>query len=104
MNSQLNEQFRASEVADALKQKGPLKAPDPDEMPHLFFQRYWPMVESDITQSVLTWLNSSTLPYPLNHTHITLIPKKKDPKYVTDYPPISLCNVLYKLFSKVLAN
>ena len=62
------------------------------------------MVEGDITQSVLAWLNSSTLPYPLNHTHITLIPKKKDLKYVTYYHPINLCNVLYKFFFKVLAN
>ena len=73
-------------------------------MPPLFFQHYWLMVEGDITQSVLAWLNSGTLPYLLNHTHITFIPKKKDLKYVTYYRPISLCNVLYKFFFKVLAN
>lgn len=94
MNSQLNEQFSATEVADALKQMGPLKAPRSDGMLPMFFQHYWPMVEGDITQSVLAWLNSGTLPYPLNHTHITLIPKKKSPKYVTNYRLISPCNVL----------
>ena len=84
---------------------GPLKAPGPDGTPPLFFQHYWPMVEGDITQSVLSWLNLGILPHPLNHTHITLIPKKKkNPKYVTDDRPIRLCNVLYKLFSKVLVN
>ena len=80
MNSQLKRQFSASEVADALKKVGHLKAPDPNRMPPLFFQHYWPMVEGDITQFVLAWPNSGTLPHPLNHTHITLIPKKKKPK------------------------
>ena len=55
----------------------PLKAPGPDGIPPLFFQHYWPMVEVDSNHSVLARLNPGTLPHPLNHTHITLIPKKK---------------------------
>ena len=58
----------------------------------------------DITTSVLSFLNSATLPEHLNHTFITLIPKVKNPELVSQFRPISLCNVLYKIFSKVLAN
>ena len=58
----------------------------------------------DITTSVLSFLNSATLPEHLNHTFITLIPKVKNPELVYQFRPISLCNVLYKIFSKVLAN
>jgi hypothetical protein len=42
--------------------------------------------------------------YSVNVTHIALIPKKMNPCCVFDYKPISLCNVVYKLISKVLPN
>ena len=104
MNSALTDNFIALEVKEALKQMAPLKAPGPDGMLPLFFQHFWGVVDADVTNSVLSWLNSSTIPHPLNHTFITLIPNIKNLESVSDYRPISLCNVLYKIFSKVLAN
>ena len=104
MNETLTREFQAWEVESALKQMAPLKAPGPDGMPPLFYQNFWKLVRGDVIHDVLIFLNSGTLPKPLNHTFITLIPKTKNPKNVIEYRPISLCNVLYKIFSKVLAN
>ena len=53
---------------------------------------------------VLKVLNSSVVLESINYTFIALIPKVKQPRKVFDFCPISLCNVVYKLFSKVLVN
>ena len=47
---------------------------------------------------VLNILNIGVMPYGINETYICLIPK------ITEYRPISLCNIIYKIISKVLAN
>ena len=88
----------------ALNQMALLKSPGPDGKPPLFFQHYWDLVGKDITTSILSFLNLASLPENLNHTFITLIPKVKNPELVSNFRLISLCNVLYKIFSKVLAN
>ena len=104
MNDELVGEFQEWEVVQALKQMAPLKALDPDGMPPLFYQHFWSTVDSDVTNSILSWLNIGTLPSPINHTFITLIPKVDSPKLVIEFSLISLYNVLYKVFSKVLAN
>ena len=104
MNSTLTENFQAWEVECAIKQMAPLKALGPDGMPPLFFQNYWELVKGDITNTILSFLNSGSLPSPINHTFVTLIPKIKNPERVIEFRPISLCNVLYKIFSEVLEN
>jgi hypothetical protein len=53
---------------------------------------------------ILNILNSGVMPAALNQTFIALIPKVKIPLCVTEFRPISLCNVLYNLISKVLTN
>ena len=104
MNGSLSREFEASEVAIALQQMAPLKAPGLDGMPLLFYQHFWSTINQDVTSSILSWLNSGTIPATLNHTFITLVSKLNSPEFPHQFRPISLCNVHYKIYSKVLAN
>ena len=82
----------------------PLKSPGLDGMPPIFYQHYWSLVGSDVVDDILFFLNSGNLPPSLCHSFTTLIPEVNNPKYISQYRPISLSNVLYRIFSKVLAN
>jgi hypothetical protein len=104
MNETLTRPYTAMEVNVALKQMKPMTAPGADGLPPFFYQSQWPVIGEDVTRGVLSCLNSGKLIRSINHTNITLIPKVKSPEKVTDYRPISLCNVLYKIISKVVAN
>uniref|UniRef100_A0A5B7A5I4 Reverse transcriptase domain-containing protein n=1 Tax=Davidia involucrata TaxID=16924 RepID=A0A5B7A5I4_DAVIN len=74
-------------------------------MSSLFFQKFWDVVGLDLTHMVLDFLNKGVGNIAgINKTYIVLIPKIKNSRKVSDFRPISLCNVVYKVISKVLAN
>ncbi|XP_038718208.1 uncharacterized protein LOC120011213 [Tripterygium wilfordii] len=52
----------------------------------------------------LNFFSSGVMESDVNLTHIALIPKTKEALKVTEFRPISLCNVSYKIISKILAN
>ena len=58
----------------------------------------------DVSRAILSCLNSRSILKSINHTFITLIQKAQNPERVSDFRPISLCNVIYKIVSKVIAN
>ena len=62
------------------------------------------MMGEKIADEVLHVLNGGPMPEGWNDTFVVLILKVKNPNRIKDLRPISLCNVLYKLVSKVLAN
>ncbi|XP_062089022.1 uncharacterized protein LOC133795584 [Humulus lupulus] len=92
------------EVNAAIFQMHPDKSPGPDGMSPGFYQKYWHIVGSDVVNEVRRFWNEEKFADQLPLTNIVLVPKKKSPVSMLDLRPISLCNVLYKIISKVLAN
>lgn len=82
----------------------PLKAPGPDGLLTMFYQKYWRIVSPEVQEMVLNILNNNASPAEVNKTFLVLIPKGKNPYSPKDYRPISLCNVVMKIITKVVAN
>ena len=104
MNDVLCSEYTEEEVINALKSIGDLKAPGPDGMPAVFFKKFWNTVGNQVTNEVLNVLRGGQIPEGWNNTMIVLIPKGANPEKMKDLRPISLCNVVYKLISKVITN
>lgn len=75
-----------------------------DGLGPLFFKSFWKTTREALTSVVQHFFKHGFLLKSLNHTFITLIPKSKKGCQVDHYRPISLCNVTYKVISKMIAN
>lgn len=104
MNSKLMRPFTREELEKTLFKMPPTKSPGVDGMNAIFFQKFWHVVGDDVSSVCLLILNGDQSVKPFNHTLLTLIPKIKNPSFVSDFRPISLCTVIYKLVAKTFAN
>lgn len=104
MNNLLLRAYTLEEIDLALSQMQPLKAPGPKGYRVCFYHKHWNTVGGEVRHAVLKFLNSGIFYPSINYTYLALIPKIFTASSVCDYHPISLCNVLYKIIAKVLAN
>lgn len=81
----------------------PTKAPGPDGMSAVFFQKYWDIVGGDVTKMIQNVFCSGLLPRDINKFYVVLIPKVQGVLEFKHLKPISLCNTIYKILSKILA-
>lgn len=100
----LSKLFTTIETYIAAKQLGALKALSPDGFQGIFYQKHWNVVAKYVHKMALDVLTGKGIPEHLNETHLVLIPKVDHPEYASQFRPIGLCNVAYKIISKVLVN
>ena len=92
------------EVWEILKSMRRNASPGPDGFNVGFYISAWSWIGEDVTNVVRNFYITGKLPPRLNETHIVLIPKKLVCHVPSDFRPISLCNVVYKIIAKSLAN
>jgi len=82
----------------------PYKAPGPDGFQCIFFKQYWHIVGDDIFNLVRSAFQTGYFDPIVYDTLISLIPKVEPPNTYKDFRPISLCNFVYKIITKVLVH
>lgn len=97
MNISLRRPPSNDEIEKAVSEINPDKAPGPDGMTSLFYQKFWDVTARDIICMVKEFFSSCTLDPRLNQTNICMIPKTERPKDMTEFMLSSLCNVSYKI-------
>ncbi|KAM1236380.1 hypothetical protein ACFX2I_037399 [Malus domestica] len=80
MNEVLLQPYFVDEIKVTVFQIHPSKSPGSDGMSPLFYQQFWHIVGSEMVEVV------------------------NKPQDMSQLRPISLCNVLYKIGAKVIAN
>ncbi|KAK5792684.1 hypothetical protein PVK06_033801 [Gossypium arboreum] len=100
----LNKPVLNDEIKKALFDMAPLKALGSDGFHAHFFQSQWDSVGRAVCKWVQGIFPGNSIEVELNNTHIMLISKKDSLEDFSQFRPISLCSVLYKLVMKVIAN
>jgi hypothetical protein len=80
------------------------KAPGPDGFQPIFFKHFWERIGDDIWRLVHMAFNMGTINASIAKTLIVLIPKESNPQRLKNFRPISLCNVIFKVITKILVS
>eukprot|EP00253_Pinus_taeda_P006854 PITA_06854 len=91
------------ELLAAIKSSKKDKSPGPDGWPIEFFMHFYDMFKLDLLRMVEASRMSGNIHFALSSTFIALIPKKQRTDSFQDYKPIALCNTLFKIISKIIA-
>ena len=100
----LNRPYSKCDIDFVVKNMGAMKAPGPDGFQAIFYQKNWDIVSPSVYETVLSILDGKGLPPGINETFLVLIPKVDKPERPTQFRPIGLCNVIYKIVTKAIVN
>lgn len=82
----------------------PDKCAGPDGFNPAFFKQFWSVIGRKIFDFCSDWLKECSFPANVNDTTLVLIPNTNNVEKMNDLRRIALCNFIYKILAKVLAN
>eukprot|EP00253_Pinus_taeda_P031988 PITA_31988 len=103
-NADLDKEITLEEIEWSLHSMPLDKAPGPDGFTVAFYRSHWEIIKKDYIRMVKNFFTKCKMGSSIKSSHLALIPKDPNPQSFDIFRPISLCNVSYKIISKILAN
>ncbi|CAL1400647.1 unnamed protein product [Linum trigynum] len=103
MNAGLTAAVLPEEVRKTVFAMGAKQAPGSDGFTGKFFKAFWGIVGDSVVDAVCSFFTTGRMLRSFNHTWLTLIPKVDNVESMRQLRPISLCQFVYKIITKILA-
>lgn len=103
-NSDLMKPISESEISQAIWSLEPEKAFNPDSLSVSFYRSFWDTIKTDLKIMLRYVHHSLRIGANTNSSFLALIPKETNPTSFSQFRPISLCNLSYKILTKIIAN
>lgn len=100
--AKLTQPVQDEEIKSALFSMQGMKAPKPDGILAIFYQNQWSTIKNNLCKFIRDIKDGYFDIRGINSTLISLIPKVSHPELISQFRPIGLCNVNYKIWSKLL--
>lgn len=104
MMEAMGRSLTGEEVRMTLFEMTPLKSPRVDGLHAQFYQTQWNIVGQSLVDMIRRVFNEGDIEPFFNKTLIVFILKVDAPKVISQYRPISLCPMSYKVLTKVIVN
>lgn len=91
------------DIFNVINYMHPFKAPGIDGLQAIFFQSQWHVIGNFVCNLIQDIFRHPEQVSKINETLITLVPKVDPVVSICNFRPIILCNVSYKIITKILA-
>jgi mannosylglycoprotein endo-beta-mannosidase len=95
--------FSENELSEIVKEMKSDMAPGPDGFPVAFFQKCWPLVKHGVLHILNDFILGRIDIARINYGVLSLIPKVPGADKISQFRPIALINVIFKIVSKAFA-
>lgn len=103
-NIELDREITEAEIELTIRSMASDKAPGPDGFTIDFYKSHWDIIKKDYIRVVRNFFQKGKMGSGIKSSFLALIPKEPNPLTFNRFRPISLCNVSYKIITKILAN
>ena len=103
-NAELTLPFLSEEVGRAIMEMRNNSAPGPVGLPVIFFQIFWENIKAVIMPMFQEFYIGTLVMSRLNFGVVTLIPKVVGATDIRQFRPLTVLNVIHRIFSKVCAS